>query len=66
MKIQTGDTIREIERIIVNPVFDNQSFFEQLGEPISIEGEISNRYYYGDNYDLLQVLAENKNWHVCA
>ncbi len=61
MKSQAGYTIRDIERIIVNPVFDNQSIFEQMGEPVSIDGVINNRYYYGDNYDLLQVLASSKN-----
>jgi adenine-specific DNA-methyltransferase len=58
-KVKTGDTIREIEKIIVNPVFDNQASFEQLGEPVTMDRDIINRYYCGDNYDLLQVLADN-------
>ncbi len=60
LRIRPGDSIREIERIVVNPVYDNQSFFEPLAKP-AIDGEISKRYYYGDNYNLLQVLAATKN-----
>jgi site-specific DNA-methyltransferase (adenine-specific) len=63
MKIQAGAgySIREIERIIVNTVFDKQSFFEQRGPAISIDGELNNRYHYGNNYDLLQFLATSNN-----
>jgi len=55
-----GCTIREIERIIVKPVFDNQSFWEQMEEAVGIDGEINNRYFYGDNYDLLQIMARTE------
>jgi site-specific DNA-methyltransferase (adenine-specific) len=61
MKSQTGSIIREIERIIVNPIFDNQSYFEQMGKSVNAQVDISDRYYFGDNYDLLQFLAGSED-----
>jgi len=57
---QTVRSIHEIQRVLINPVFDNQAYFEQIEEPLNADN-INNRYYYGDNYDLLVNLAQPVN-----
>jgi len=48
--------LQEMQRVLVNPVFDNQEYFES-GPEYQPRGEaIQNVYYYGDNYELLQAL----------
>lgn len=61
-KIETGSSrsgvaLQVIEKVVVNPVYDNQEYFEPVGLS-DLEGvPVANLYFYGDNYDLLQVLA---------
>jgi len=59
-KERTPRSVREIERVVVNPIRDIQWSFEQMAEPAIPVNAVYNRYHYGDNYELLKVLcAEN-------
>jgi site-specific DNA-methyltransferase (adenine-specific) len=53
--------LQEMERVTVNPVFDNQEFFVPGGVPRAEGAPVNNLYYYGDNYDLLQALTSGGN-----
>jgi len=53
-------SLQEIQRVLINPVFDNQAYFEPIKVPKAAD-KICNLYYYGDNYDLLSYLAQTEN-----
>ena len=57
---QTDHSIREIQRVLIYPVFDNQAYFEEIEVPAKTDN-IDNLYYYGDNYDLLCNLAQSED-----
>ena len=48
--------LQEMQRVLVNPVFDNQEYFEWGSAYQPGEEAHQNIYYYGDNYELLQAL----------
>lgn len=50
----------EIQRVTVNPVFDNQNYFVPAEAHIAAEN-IMNLYYCGDNYDLLSYWTQTPN-----
>lgn len=59
-KQPTEVILREIQKVSVNPVFGNQTYFEPAEAAVAAE-DISNFYYYGDNYDLLGYLTRTAN-----
>ncbi|MDD4802035.1 MAG: site-specific DNA-methyltransferase [Syntrophomonas sp.] len=61
LKAEETCNIREIEKVVANPVFNNESIFEHRKATLASDYEMKNHYYYGDNYDLLQVLAQREN-----
>jgi len=54
-------SIREIERVIINPVYENQLYFEPMEKPVETNDNINNSFYFGDNLDLLYSLANTEN-----
>jgi len=57
---QPISSIREIQRIAVTPIFENQGYYEQLEVPPLSNEKIENNFYYGDNYDLLNNIAKTE------
>lgn len=56
--LPSGRPVQDVERVTVNPVWDNQAYFEQTDMPLD-DHPCNNLYYYGDNYDLLHNLKRS-------
>ncbi|MDD4170688.1 MAG: site-specific DNA-methyltransferase [Syntrophomonas sp.] len=55
---QPISSIQAIQRMTVNPIFENQGYYEQLEVPVLGDEKIENIFYYGDNYDLLNYIVK--------